>query len=225
MVGIYKITSPSGKVYVGQSWDILKRWKQYEQQNGIQNQRKLVHSLKKYGFAAHKFEILDWYSAGCNQTVLDRREQLWMDLHRELGLELLNIREAGSRGKQSDETIRRAVATRHSKGSYTASPEAKERCRAQFLGKKQSAATIAKRAATQKGQSRPAIALFNQQRIRTEAEREKQSKSRKAWWAANRDTPRRKPRPYTRSEESRQKYSEIKKAWWAERKRKEQALT
>lgn len=25
MIGIYKITSPSGKIYIGQSWDIVFR--------------------------------------------------------------------------------------------------------------------------------------------------------------------------------------------------------
>ena len=29
MIGIYKITSPSGKVYIGQSIDIERRWKKY----------------------------------------------------------------------------------------------------------------------------------------------------------------------------------------------------
>lgn len=27
LVGVYELTSPSGKVYVGQSWDIQKRTK------------------------------------------------------------------------------------------------------------------------------------------------------------------------------------------------------
>jgi predicted GIY-YIG superfamily endonuclease len=33
MIGIYKITSPSGKVYIGQSWDIYDRWKKHKQKN------------------------------------------------------------------------------------------------------------------------------------------------------------------------------------------------
>ena len=30
MIGIYKIVSPSGKVYIGQSTNIERRWKEYK---------------------------------------------------------------------------------------------------------------------------------------------------------------------------------------------------
>jgi group I intron endonuclease len=58
--GVYKITSPSGKVYIGSSKDIYDRWKTYKKVN-CKKQTKLYNSLKKYGFENHKFEVLGIY--------------------------------------------------------------------------------------------------------------------------------------------------------------------
>lgn len=222
-VGTYSITSPSGKVYIGQSWSILTRWRAYQYQNGIQRQRKLCHSLQKYGPSAHQFKILDWFSAGCTQEDLDRREQYWIDFYRASGVELLNLREGGSRGKPSLESIRKGVATRHANGSYAASKELRLKRSAHFLGKKQSPSTIAKRIASKKGQRRPDLALRNTHRVRTEEEKLKQSIARKEWWEKNKDKPRNKPRKYTRSTENCRQISEIKKQYWAAKRAEREA--
>lgn len=55
--GIYKITSPSRKVYIGQSKNIYKRWLQYRSLN-CKSQILLYNSLKKYGVDKHVFEIV-----------------------------------------------------------------------------------------------------------------------------------------------------------------------
>lgn len=55
--GIYKITSPSNRVYVGQSTNIENRFVQYIGFN-CKQQRRLYSSLKKYGWYYHTFEIL-----------------------------------------------------------------------------------------------------------------------------------------------------------------------
>lgn len=69
MVGIYKITNPKGKIYIGQSIDIERRFKEYK---GVycKNQRKLYYSLKKYGWENHKFEVIE----ECNEKNLIQRE-------------------------------------------------------------------------------------------------------------------------------------------------------
>lgn len=72
MIGIYKITSPSGKIYIGQAINILKRWKQYGKLN-CKNQPKLYNSLKKYGFDVHVFEIIE----ECPIERLDELETWW----------------------------------------------------------------------------------------------------------------------------------------------------
>lgn len=56
--GIYKITNPIGRIYIGQSKDITKRWLQYQNYN-CKNQIKLYNSLKKYGHINHKFEVIE----------------------------------------------------------------------------------------------------------------------------------------------------------------------
>jgi group I intron endonuclease len=55
-IGIYNITSPSGKVYIGSSVNIEKRWKQYKVLS-CSNQPKLYRSFLKYGVDKHFFKI------------------------------------------------------------------------------------------------------------------------------------------------------------------------
>ena len=55
--GIYKITSPTNKIYIGQSIDIMRRFRQYRALH-IQAQTKLYHSFIKHGVSNHKFEII-----------------------------------------------------------------------------------------------------------------------------------------------------------------------
>lgn len=55
--GIYKLTSPSGKIYIGQSKNIYKRYLCYSN-IGCKNQPRLLHSLLKHGFNNHKFELI-----------------------------------------------------------------------------------------------------------------------------------------------------------------------
>jgi group I intron endonuclease len=71
-IGIYKIISPNGKIYIGQSINIEKRWNGYKRLN-CKSQTKLYNSLKKYGFINHKFEILE----ECSQEHLNMREIYW----------------------------------------------------------------------------------------------------------------------------------------------------
>jgi len=73
MTGIYKITSPSGRIYIGQSVDIENRWKYYKHINSIKCQLKLYNSLKKYGYENHKFEVLE----ECSKEQLNEREIYW----------------------------------------------------------------------------------------------------------------------------------------------------
>lgn len=54
---IYKITSPSNKIYIGQTWDWIKRKSVYRR-NACKGQIKLYNSLVKYGFINHILEII-----------------------------------------------------------------------------------------------------------------------------------------------------------------------
>jgi len=67
--GIYKITNPVGKIYIGQSRYLYKRKKNYSNANCFA-QPKIYESIKKYGFDKHKFEIIK----KCSWEKLNRYE-------------------------------------------------------------------------------------------------------------------------------------------------------
>jgi group I intron endonuclease len=74
MVGIYKITNPKGKVYIGQSINIKKRFNRYiKQYKHIFCQPKIVNSLKKHGPNNHVFEIIE----ECSIEQLNGKEIYW----------------------------------------------------------------------------------------------------------------------------------------------------
>ena len=56
--GIYKITSPTGKTYVGQTMDLSRRENEYKKLY-CKGQIKLYHSISKHGWGQHTFEILE----------------------------------------------------------------------------------------------------------------------------------------------------------------------
>lgn len=86
MIGIYKIVNPKGKVYIGQSLNIEKRWKEYLSLN-CKGQVKLYNSLCKYGPENHTFEILE----ECIENKLSEREHYWQVYYEVLGISGLNL--------------------------------------------------------------------------------------------------------------------------------------
>ncbi len=102
-IGIYKITSPSNKVYIGQSWRIKRRFNDYRNYENV-HQTKLYNSFLKYGVNKHQFNIIHELPNDISQEIMNIYEGLYMQQYKECGIELLNIREAGSNGKHSSET-------------------------------------------------------------------------------------------------------------------------
>lgn len=98
-IGIYKITSPSGKVYIGQSTDIENRWRYYSRLQ-CKKQIKLYNSLLKYGWEQHNKEILEL----CDISVLIERENYWKDVYKVFEVPSLCCRYDGKGGKDSKET-------------------------------------------------------------------------------------------------------------------------
>ena len=129
MIGIYKITNPKGKVYVGQTVDTNRRKDVYKRLN-CKGQIKLYNSLVKYGFSEHVFEVVEQ----CKVGELNTRERHWQDFYNvvgELGLNCKLTKTEDKSGKMSEEAI---VKMRTAK-----------------LGKKQSAEQIYSRTKNQKG--------------------------------------------------------------------------
>lgn len=77
MIGIYKITSPSNRIYIGQSRNIEKRFKEYKSINNSKEQIKLYRSFKKYGYENHVFEIIE----ECLFEELNFKERYYQDLY------------------------------------------------------------------------------------------------------------------------------------------------
>jgi group I intron endonuclease len=74
-IGIYKITSPSDKIYIGQSNNIENRFKQYSKFKNIKNQIGLYNSFLKYGYINHKLEVVE----ECKIEDLNIRERYWQE--------------------------------------------------------------------------------------------------------------------------------------------------
>lgn len=103
IVGIYKITSPSGRVYIGQSWNIKHRWYTYKG-SMCKLQPKLHASFMKYGTRNHTFEIIHELPSDIEQRVMDDYELLYIELYKTCKIRLLNLMSGGLGGKHSEET-------------------------------------------------------------------------------------------------------------------------
>ena len=101
MIGIYKITSPSGRVYIGQSTDIERRFREYKSYRSI-SQTKLHRSFLKYGVSNHSFEVI----IECKIKDLNRLERYFQDYYDVLvkGLNCILTKSGDKSGVLSNET-------------------------------------------------------------------------------------------------------------------------
>jgi group I intron endonuclease len=76
MIGIYKITSPTNKIYIGQSINIEKRFLDYKKLR-CKSQIALYNSFVKHGIETHLFEIIE----DCEIELLNERERYWQDFY------------------------------------------------------------------------------------------------------------------------------------------------
>ena len=95
--GIYKITSPSGKIYIGQSSDIKRRFYCYSVINNCDNQIRLKRSLLKYKPENHIFEIIE----ECSADLLNERERYWQECYNVLGEKGLNCKLSNTNAKNA----------------------------------------------------------------------------------------------------------------------------
>jgi group I intron endonuclease len=106
MIGIYKITNPKGKLYIGQSVDINSRFNKYYKKH-CSEQPLLYRSLKKYGSDSHSFEVI--VQGDFNEYLLNELEIHYINLYNSF-MEGLNLTKGGGgrRGlKHSEETKRK----------------------------------------------------------------------------------------------------------------------
>jgi hypothetical protein len=113
MIGIYKITSPKGAVYIGQSWQIEKRFNKYKKSfYNIKSQRFLYNSFLKYGTDNHTFKVIHELPIDVDQAVLDTYEILYIAQYKECGFEMLNLREGGHAGGKICEESKKLMRER-----------------------------------------------------------------------------------------------------------------
>ena len=99
MIGIYKITNPNNKIYIGQSTNIKERFRKYSKLSN-KRQIKLYNSFQKYGINNHQFEIIE----ECSEHILNEREVYWGNYYDVLSDNGLNLRLGNGRGSCSEET-------------------------------------------------------------------------------------------------------------------------
>jgi group I intron endonuclease len=76
--GIYSITSPSNKVYIGSAVNIEKRWKEHlrDLRRGDHHNPPLQRAYLKYAPEDFTFAVLEY----CDKSILLEREQFYMDV-------------------------------------------------------------------------------------------------------------------------------------------------
>ena len=162
MVGIYKITNPNKRIYIGQSTNIEGRWLKYKQL-ACKDQPSLYSSLKKHGSENHIFEVIE----ECKVEQLDEREIYWGKQYDVLNNFHLNNRLGRGFGSfDSDETKRKKSESNkgisRNKGKIL-SEEHKHKIKLGKLGKKYSKERNKKISEANKGKPNPKSekALFN----------------------------------------------------------------
>ena len=139
IIGIYKITNPNGKIYIGQSIDIFKRFTRYK--SDVKSQLALNNSFIKYGVKNHNFEIIE----ECIESCLNERERYWQDYYDVTGANGLNCRLTGTKDKSgalSDETkLKMKIAKKGFNLGKVTSDETKSKMSLAHLGFKHSKTT------------------------------------------------------------------------------------
>jgi group I intron endonuclease len=102
--GIYKITSPTGRIYIGQSVNIQRRFVSYKQLY-VKNEGvvRLHRSFLKHGVEAHIFEVVE----ECGEIDLNIRERYWQDFYNVIdgGLNCRLTKTNDRSGKVSKDTL------------------------------------------------------------------------------------------------------------------------
>lgn len=148
--GIYKITSPSNKIYIGSSNNVNKRIKQYKNLKFVKKQTKVYNSFLKYGVENHIFEIICY----CKFEELYKLENYYGQLFDVCGKNGLNCIIPGThelKGKVSLETIEKLKLNGKKGKGCKRTLEQNEANRQRNLGKKHTETTKLKMSESRKG--------------------------------------------------------------------------
>lgn len=107
--GIYKITNPEGKIYIGLSKNIKRRWNDYRCNTSMKGDSLLKDSLKTWRYDNHIFEIRELIQYDTtltekeNSKILRERERYWINFYESDKKGLNQNRGGCGPGNQSEE--------------------------------------------------------------------------------------------------------------------------
>lgn len=132
MVGIYKITSPTGRIYIGQSTNIPSRWNDYYKLRA-KGQVKLYNSLLKYGPMNHRYEVL----LECEESCLNQEERYYQEHYNTLqdGLNCRLTKTKDKSGKTLPFTEEHKAKLKQARAKTIFTEERKKRMSNSMLGK------------------------------------------------------------------------------------------
>lgn len=93
---IYRITSPTGKVYIGQTWDYKQRLRCYYGLVKGSTGPILFKSFNKHGVEMHLFEIIYQFPNDVTQSVLNTYEVFYISAYKACGFKMLNVTNGGA---------------------------------------------------------------------------------------------------------------------------------
>ena len=139
--GIYKITNPNNKVYIGQSINLKKRLDDYQKYSKAGFQIKLKNSFNKHGIENHTFEIIE----KCNFEQLNERERYWQEFYDVLSFNGLNCKYTKTNDKSGELSQEIKDKISNSLIGSKRTKEQKNKMSKSQLGKKRSTESIEKR--------------------------------------------------------------------------------
>lgn len=112
IAGIYKIESPTGKVYIGQSYDIYDRWDMHRWYAKKNFNYFIYRSMSKYGIDAHKFMVIHELPKDVSKETVTNYEQVYMDAYRDCGIIMLNMTTAAgtTKGRKHTEEAKKKMS-------------------------------------------------------------------------------------------------------------------
>jgi len=149
MIGIYKITSPSGKIYIGQTTNFTKR-KNYYKNGAKPYQVRIYNSLHKHGYDAHSIEFIE----ECLVENLNVRERYWQDFYEVIGENGLNCRLTATNDKSGFLSEEMKVKLSEIRKKTVISGEWREKFAYDWTGKKHTEDTKRKMSESAKGKKK-----------------------------------------------------------------------